>query len=82
MVSHKRRLKSLRRKLIQNLLKVLSDINMKLERGEALGPNEMFFTMAAFLAIEQLSLDKEWGEVEIETLKDTFAALVDFPPSF
>lgn len=82
MVSRKRRLQSLRRQLIQNLFKVLGDLNKKLDQGTALGPNGMFFILAAPLAIEQLTVDKAFGEVEIDVLKETFEALVDFPVSF
>ena len=78
MVSRKRRLQSLRRQLIQNLFKVLNDLNKKLEQGEALDPNETFFILAAPLCIEQLTMDRLYGEVELDDLKETFAALIEF----
>lgn len=78
MVSNKRKLRSLRRLLIRNLLKVLKQLNEKLDQGIVLTPNEIFFVNGAPLTVEQLMSDRLYGEVELEDLKNTFASLIEF----
>jgi len=75
MTTYKRKLRSLRRRLLKHLLEVLEGIDKKLEQGESLNPKEMFTMIAGPLAVEQLTCDRLYGEVELEVLKEVFEAL-------
>lgn len=82
MTSYKRKIRSLRRRILKNMTKLLEDINKKLANGESLGSKEMFTLLAGPLVIEQLTVDKAFGEVDLITLKEVFELLIDFPISF
>lgn len=77
MTSYARKIRSLRRRLLKHMTEVLEDLDKRLKNGESLGPKEMFTVIAGPLALEQLTRDKELGEVDLDVLIQTFEHLLD-----